>query len=119
MELASDPMGADFRPYMRQILQTIKRNWLAVYPEAARLGTRGEVVLLFRHRKGGTVAKVSFSDRIRRQSTRSGGGGCHQRFQSAAAAAEGIQRQPDCPAHDVQIQHATVTPGRSSISRIS
>jgi TonB family protein len=61
MELASDPMGADFRPYMRQILQTIKRNWLAVYPEAARLGTRGEVVLLFRIVKEGTVAKVSFS----------------------------------------------------------
>jgi TonB family protein len=61
MELASDPMGADFRPYMRQILQTIKRNWLAVYPEAARQGTRGEVVLLFRIVKDGTVAKVSFS----------------------------------------------------------
>lgn len=61
MELASDPMGADFRPYMRQIIQTIKRNWLAVYPEAARQGTRGEVVLLFRIVKEGTVAKVSFS----------------------------------------------------------
>jgi len=61
MELASDPMGADFRPYMRQILQTIKRNWLAVYPEAARQGTRGQVVLLFRIVKDGTVAKVSFS----------------------------------------------------------
>ncbi len=61
MELTTDPMGADFRPYMRQILQTIKRNWLAVYPEAARQGTRGEVVLLFRIVKDGTVAKVSFS----------------------------------------------------------
>lgn len=61
MELASDPMGADFRPYMRQIIQTIKRNWLAVYPEAARQGGRGEVVLLFRIVKDGTVAKVSFS----------------------------------------------------------
>jgi protein TonB len=61
MELASDPMGADFRPYMRQIIQTIKRNWLAVYPEAARQGSRGEVVLLFRIVKDGTVAKVSFS----------------------------------------------------------
>lgn len=59
MELASDPMGADFRPYMRQILQTIKRNWLAVYPEAARLGTRGEVVILFRIVKEGTVTKVT------------------------------------------------------------
>jgi TonB family protein len=46
---------------MRQILQTIKRNWLAVYPEAARQGTRGQVVLLFRIVKDGTVAKVSFS----------------------------------------------------------
>jgi TonB family protein len=61
MELRSDPMGVDFRPYMRQILLTIKRNWLAVYPEAARLGQRGETVLEFAIAKQGIVTKVIFS----------------------------------------------------------
>ena len=61
MELKSDPMGVDFRPYMRQILLAIKRNWLAVYPEAARLGQRGETVLEFAIAKQGIVTKVIFS----------------------------------------------------------
>jgi TonB family protein len=61
MELKSDPMGVDFRPYMRQILLAIKRNWLAVYPEAARLGQRGETILEFAIAKQGLVAKVVYS----------------------------------------------------------
>jgi TonB family protein len=61
MELKSDPMGVDFRPYMRQILYAIKKNWLAVYPEAARLGMRGQTVIGFRIAKEGLVAKVIFS----------------------------------------------------------
>jgi TonB family protein len=61
MELRSDPMGVDFRPYMRQILLAIKRNWLAVYPEAARLGQRGETVLEFAIAKQGLVVKVVYS----------------------------------------------------------
>ncbi len=61
MELKSDAKGVDFRPYMRQILFAIKQNWLAVYPEAARRGQRGETVLLFAIAKQGTVTKVSFS----------------------------------------------------------
>lgn len=60
MELKSDPMGVDFRPYMRQILYAIKKNWMAVYPEAARRGLRGETVLQFRIAKQGLVAKVIF-----------------------------------------------------------
>jgi TonB family protein len=61
MELRSDPLGVDFRPYMRQILLAIKRNWLAVYPEAARLGQRGETVLEFAIAKQGVVTKVIFA----------------------------------------------------------
>jgi TonB family protein len=61
MELKSDPMGVDFRPYMRRILFAIKKNWLAVYPEAARQGLRGETVLQFRIVKQGLVAKVIVS----------------------------------------------------------
>src|SRR5262249_23470961 len=44
LELKSDPMGVDFRPYMLQVIAAVRRNWFAVYPEAARLGQRGQVV---------------------------------------------------------------------------
>jgi TonB family protein len=61
LELKSDPMGVDFRPYMQQVLAAVRRNWFAVYPEAARLGQRGEVVLEFAIAKQGLVAKVIYS----------------------------------------------------------
>ncbi len=61
LELRSDPMGVDFRPYMQQVLAAVRRNWFAVYPEAARLGQRGEVVLEFAIAKQGLVTKVIFS----------------------------------------------------------
>ena len=47
LELKSDPMGVDFRPYLTQILATIRRNWYAVMPESVKLGRRGKVGLLF------------------------------------------------------------------------
>lgn len=61
LQLRSDPMGVDFRPYMYQVLAAIRRNWFAVYPEAARLGQSGTVVLQFAVVKQGLVAKVIFS----------------------------------------------------------
>ena len=61
LELKSDPMGVDFRPYMLQVLAAVRRNWFAVYTEAARLGQRGEVVLEFAIAKPGLVTKVIFS----------------------------------------------------------
>ncbi len=62
LELKSDPMGVDFRPYLLQVLAAVRRNWFAVYPEAARLGQRGQVVLQFAIAKQGSVAKVIFSN---------------------------------------------------------
>ncbi len=61
LELKSDPMGVDFRPYMLQVLAAVRRNWFAVYPEAARLGMRGQVALQFAISKQGTVAKVVYT----------------------------------------------------------
>ena len=61
LQLLSDPMGADFRPYMLQILQTVRRNWFAVMPESARLGRRGTVALQFAIAKDGTVTKIVFA----------------------------------------------------------
>jgi TonB family protein len=61
LELRSDPMGVDFRPYLLQVLAAVRRNWFAVYPEAARLGQRGQVTLEFAIIKQGTVTKVVFT----------------------------------------------------------
>lgn len=61
LQLASDPMGVDFRAYIIQVLAAVRRNWFAVYPEAARLGMRGQVVLKFGISKRGVVTTVNFS----------------------------------------------------------
>jgi TonB family protein len=61
IQLKSDAQGADFRPYMIQVLAAIRRNWLAVYPEAAKTGMRGQVILQFRIDQKGQVVKVVFN----------------------------------------------------------
>ena len=60
-ELKSDPQGVDFKPYILQVLAAVRRNWFAVYPESAKLGTRGQVKLDFAIAKDGTVTKVVYS----------------------------------------------------------
>jgi TonB family protein len=61
LELKSDPMGVDFRPYLTQILATIRRNWNAVMPESVSRGLRGKVGLTFSIARTGTVAKVVYA----------------------------------------------------------
>jgi TonB family protein len=61
LELVSDPKGVDFKPYLIQVLAAVRRNWFAVYPEAAKAGSRGQVVLEFAIAKQGLVAKVIYS----------------------------------------------------------
>jgi TonB family protein len=58
LELLSDPMGVDFKPYLIQILATVRRNWLAVIPETARLGFRGRVQIQFAISRDGSVPKL-------------------------------------------------------------
>lgn len=58
LELLSDPMGVDFRPYLIQILSSVRRNWLAVIPESARLGRRGKVLIQFAVNRDGSVPKL-------------------------------------------------------------
>jgi len=58
LELKSDPMGADFKPYLMQILALVKRNWFAVWPESARLGNRGVVQIAFSINRDGHVPKL-------------------------------------------------------------
>jgi len=87
LELKSDPMGVDFRPYMLQVLAAVRRNWFAVYPEAARLGQRGQVVLQFAIAKQGLVTKVIFS----------GASGAKALDQSAVAAISASNPLPPLP----------------------
>jgi len=58
IQLLSDPMGVDFRPYLTQILATVRRNWTAVMPESVRLGRRGQVAIQFSIARDGKVPKL-------------------------------------------------------------
>ena len=88
LELKSDPMGVDFRPYMLQVLAAVRRNWFAVYPESARLGQRGQVALQFSIAKVGGVTKVVFS----------GQSGARSLDQAAVAAISASNPFPPLPA---------------------
>ncbi|MCC7174201.1 MAG: TonB family protein [Bryobacterales bacterium] len=58
LELLSDPRGVDFKPYLVRILASVKRNWMAVIPESAKLGRRGRVALQFIINKDGSVPRL-------------------------------------------------------------
>lgn len=58
LDLLSDPMGVDFKPYLTRILATVRRNWFAVIPESARLGRHGRVTLQFSIDRNGQVPKL-------------------------------------------------------------
>lgn len=58
LELVSDSQGVDFRPYLTQVLAAVRRNWLAVIPESARLGRQGRVSIQFSIARAGNVPKL-------------------------------------------------------------
>ena len=59
LELLSDPMGVDFKPYLTRILAMVRRNWYAVIPESARLGVaRGRVTIQLLVLRQGSVGKL-------------------------------------------------------------
>lgn len=53
--ILSDTRGVDFGPYLARMLYEVRKSWYAVMPEAARLGRKGRVVLVFRILKDGSV----------------------------------------------------------------
>jgi TonB family protein len=57
-QLLSDPQGVDFKPYLLQVLALVRRNWLAVVPDSARTGQRGQVLVQFRIDRRGAVPKL-------------------------------------------------------------
>lgn len=58
LELLSDPMGVDFRPYLIKVLSSVRRNWFAVMPESAKLGRSGRVSIQFSIARNGSVPKL-------------------------------------------------------------
>ncbi len=63
VELQSDPQGADFKPYLAQILSIVRANWRRVIPESARMGTlRGRTVLEFVINRDGSIPKLVTAD---------------------------------------------------------
>lgn len=63
LELKSDPMGVDFRPYLQAILAVVRRNWMAVLPESARMGLRGKVALQIAIVRDGGVSRLVYSEK--------------------------------------------------------
>jgi len=88
LELKSDPMGVDFKPYLVRVLTTVRRNWFAVYPEAARMGQRGRVLVEFAVAPDGTITKVVFSQQS----------GSRPLDEAAVAALSASNRLPPLPA---------------------
>ena len=61
LQLLSDPKNVDFKPYLLQVLAMVKKNWMAVIPDSARLGRKGVVVLKFSIDRHGAVPALEFT----------------------------------------------------------
>jgi outer membrane biosynthesis protein TonB len=63
IELLSDPQGADFKPYLEQILAIVRANWQRVTPDGVRQGKmRGRSVIQFIINRDGSIAKVILAE---------------------------------------------------------
>ncbi len=59
LQLLSDPLGVDFRPYLIRVLALVKQHWQAVIPESVtRLGRRGKCAIQFSIARDGQVPKL-------------------------------------------------------------
>ena len=88
LELKSDPQGVDFKPYLIRVLATVRRNWFAIYPEAARMGQRGRVLVEFAVATDGTITKVIYTAQS----------GSRPLDEAAVAALSASNRLPPLPA---------------------
>jgi TonB family protein len=62
LQLLSDPLGADFKPYLIQVLTLVRRNWLAIIPESAHMGRQGRVQIQFIIDRSGGVPKLVIAE---------------------------------------------------------
>jgi len=56
--ILSDTRGVDFGPYLARIVYIVRRNWISVIPESARLGEKGRVGIVFEILKDGSVPQL-------------------------------------------------------------
>ena len=56
--ILSDTRGVDFGPYLARIVFTVRRNWISVLPESARLGEKGRTAIVFEILKDGSVPQL-------------------------------------------------------------
>jgi TonB family protein len=58
IEVLTDTMGVDFKPYLHKVLKDVRKNWYNLIPEEARapLMKKGKVTIEFAILKDGTVA---------------------------------------------------------------
>ncbi len=90
LELMSDPMGVDFKPYLTQILALVRKNWFAVMAgkRAARQSRLGAIAIYHRsHRPG---AEAGDRNALGIRSFGSSGSGWDQRFGSVPTIAERV-----------------------------
>jgi len=62
VQLRTDTEGVDFKPYLIQLIATVKRNWYAVIPQVARMGQKGKVAILLVIAKNGNMDKVAIAE---------------------------------------------------------
>ncbi|MEQ1883568.1 MAG: TonB family protein [Bryobacteraceae bacterium] len=62
LQLLSDPKGVDFKPYLLQVLATVRSNWLAIIPDLARQGRKGRVLVQFIIDKRGSIPKLVIAE---------------------------------------------------------
>jgi len=68
LQLLSDSSGYDFKPYLIQVLAAVRRNWMAVIPESAKMGRRGNVLIQFIIDRRGGRSQIGNRDLIRHRS---------------------------------------------------
>jgi protein TonB len=59
-QLLSDAQGVDFRPYLAQVLASVKSRWFAIMPDAVRQGRTGKVGVQVELLRNGGLGKVVF-----------------------------------------------------------
>jgi TonB family protein len=55
IQMLSDTQGLDWSQYLKRVLDSVRRNWIAILPESARMGDKGIVVIQFKIGRDGTV----------------------------------------------------------------
>lgn len=100
LQLLSDAKGVDFRPYLIQVLTVVRRNWLAILPQSARLGQRGRVLIQFAIDRNGAVPKLVIAE----------GAGTESLDRAAVAAVSASYPFPPLPAEykgdEIRLQFA-------------